>query len=107
MKKQLAEKEKLLLEEQQVVASAQAKLKEIRSEHQNEKTLLLQKIRNIEEALQAKQLEINRTHQQLQKLQTQIKEELLINHKLKEDNAAMQMQRQQFELRLSQARDVY
>ncbi|RZB39983.1 ribosome-binding protein 1-like [Asbolus verrucosus] len=105
LKKQLAEKEKLLLEEQQVVAGAQTKLREIRAEHQAEKTMLQQKIRNLDEVCHAKQVEANRLLQQVQQLQAQIKEEMMKSHKLREEHAAMQMQRQQIDMRLAQAQE--
>ena len=106
LKKQLAEKEKLLAEEQQAVANAQAKLKELRSEHQNEKSTLLQKIRSMEELMHSKQLDANRNHQQIQQLQAQVKEEVIKYHTLREEHAALQMQRQQIEMRLNQAQEV-
>ncbi|KAJ3648678.1 hypothetical protein Zmor_020462 [Zophobas morio] len=105
LKKQLAEKEKLLAEEQQAVANAQAKLKELRSEHQNEKSTLLQKIRSMEELMHSKQLDANRNHQQIQQLQAQVKEEVIKYHTLREEHAALQMQRQQIEMRLNQAQE--
>ncbi|KYB26693.1 ribosome-binding protein 1 isoform X2 [Tribolium castaneum] len=105
LKKQLAEKEKLLQEEQQIATSAQNKLREIRAENQAEKSRLQQKIRNLEELDQKKQLEAGRLHQQVQQLQAQLKDEVLKSHKLREEHAAIQMQRQQIEIRLSQAQE--
>jgi ribosome-binding protein 1 len=98
LKKQLAEKDKLILEEKQIVASTQTKLREIRSEHQNEKTALQQIIHK-------KQKEVTQLDQQIQQLQTQIQEEVMKNHKLREEYATIQMQRQQFEMRLSQVQE--
>jgi ribosome-binding protein 1 len=98
LKKQLAEKDKLILEEKQIVASTQTKLREIRSEHQNEKTALQQIIHK-------KQKEVTQLDQQIQQLQTQIQEEVMKNHKLREEYATIQMQRQQFEMRLSQVKE--
>ncbi|XP_044263237.1 ribosome-binding protein 1 isoform X2 [Tribolium madens] len=105
LKKQLAEKEKLLQEEQQIATSAQAKLREIRNEQQAEKSRLQQKIRNMEEIDQKKQLEAGRLHQQVQQLQAQLKDEVLKSHKLREEHAAIQIQRQQIEIRLNQAQE--
>lgn len=113
LKKQLAEKEKALLEEQEALVGAQAKLRDVRAEQLSERTQLQQKIRGYEEVLQTQQLEVqastNRYQNQtmkLQQLQTQLNDELLKNHKLHDEYATIQMQRQQFELRLTQAQEV-
>lgn len=59
----------------------------------------------MEEIDQKKQIETGRMHQQLQQLQAQLKEEVVKFHKLREEHAAIQIQRQQFEIRLSQAQE--
>ena len=58
LKKQLAEKEKALLEEQEVTQSFQIKLKELRGEFNLERSRLGQNIRQLEETCTAKQNEI-------------------------------------------------
>ncbi|KAJ8977644.1 hypothetical protein NQ317_003622 [Molorchus minor] len=94
LKKQLAEKEKALAEEQQALVGLQ------------------QKIRGLEEALQAKLIELqagnNRVQvntQKIQQLQTELNAEILKTHKLMEENAALQMQTQQFEVGLTQLQE--
>ncbi|XP_018576892.1 ribosome-binding protein 1 isoform X3 [Anoplophora glabripennis] len=113
LKKQLAEKEKSLAEEQEALLGVQAKLKEIRSEQQAEKSQLQQKIRGLEEVVQNKQIEQQATNnrlqvntQKIQQLQADLNAEILKTHKLVEDNAALQMQIQQFEVRISQVQDT-
>ncbi|KAK9737158.1 hypothetical protein QE152_g10940 [Popillia japonica] len=113
LKKQLAEKDKLLIEEQEALIGAQAKLKEVRAEQVNERSQLQQRLRGLEEALNSKQLELqatnNRMHglnQKLQTLQTQINDEMMKNRKLLDDNNALQMHRQQIEIRVKQDDDV-
>ncbi|CAH1116950.1 unnamed protein product [Phaedon cochleariae] len=113
MKKQLAEKEKALIEEQEALLGAQAKLKEIRAEQQAEKAQLQQKIRGLEELAQTRHIEIqagnNRFQvnaQKIQQLQAELNSEMIKTHKLMEDNAALQMQAQQYEVSLSQMQDT-
>lgn len=113
LKKQLAEKEKLLQDEQQALIGAQNKLREIRAEQNAEKSQLNKKIRQLEETLQSRQLELhsinNRLHQQTQKfqqLQAQLNEEILNSRKLREEHSTLIVQRQQMECRLAQAQEA-
>lgn len=113
LKRQLAEKEKLLQEHQEALVGAQAKLKDIRAEQTAEKTQLQQKIRslvcNLEETLQKREMDVQsmnaRFHAQNQKI-TQLEErlnsEMANSHKLREEQAALLLQRQQLECRLAQ-----
>ncbi|KAJ8925632.1 hypothetical protein NQ315_009477 [Exocentrus adspersus] len=113
LKKQLAEKEKALTEEQEALLGAQARLKEVRAEQQAERSQLQQKIRALEEVIQNKHIEhqaINNrlqvNTQKIQQLQAELNAEILKTHKLMEDNTALQMQTQQIEVRLSEAQEV-
>lgn len=93
LKKQLAEKEKLLEIEQQALAGAKIKLQEIRAEQQAEKLQLQQKIRYLDEGLQAKHKEmqtINANLQNLtQKMQMQAQNEEILR-RLQEENHQLQ-----------------
>lgn len=113
LKKQLAEKEKLLVEEQEALIGAQAKLKEVRAEQVTERSQLQQRLRGLDEALNAKQLELQAANnhvqglnQKLQTLQNQINDEVIKNRKIIEDNNALQMHRQQIEIRVKQDDEV-
>ncbi|KAJ8944172.1 hypothetical protein NQ314_009534 [Rhamnusium bicolor] len=113
LKRQLAEKEKALAEEQEALSAVQAKLKEVRAEQQAERSQFQQKIRGLEEVTQTSQIEIQATNnrlqvntQKLQQLQTELNAEILKTHKLMEDNAAFQMQVQQYEVRISQVEET-
>ncbi|KAJ8942327.1 hypothetical protein NQ318_005319 [Aromia moschata] len=113
LKRQLAEKEKALAEEQEALLGVQTKLKEIRAEQQAEKSQLQQKVRGLEEAMQAKQIELqasnNRSQvstQKVQQLQTELNAEILKARALVEENAALQMQIQQFDVRLTQVQET-
>ncbi|KAK4885227.1 hypothetical protein RN001_001498 [Aquatica leii] len=113
LRKQLAEKEKALTEEQEALVGVQAKLREVRAEQTAEKVQLQQRNRGLEEALQAKHLELQnvnaRLHsqnQKLQQMQAQINEETITVRKLREENAALQMQRQQIDMHISQAQEA-
>ncbi|KAL3288432.1 hypothetical protein HHI36_002878 [Cryptolaemus montrouzieri] len=113
LKKQLAEKEKALLDEQEALAGVQLKLKEIRNEQLTERSVLNQKIKTLEEQLQNQQMEMhacnNRYHaqaQQLQQAQVQLNEERIKMHTLREELGAVQMQRQQLELHITQESEV-
>lgn len=113
LKKQLAEKEKLLQEEQEALINAQNKLREIRAEQNAEKSQFIQKIRQFEETLQNKQIEMQAVNsrlqtqtQKLQQLQAQLNEEMLNSRKIREEHSALVVQRQQMELRLAQAQDA-
>nr|XP_022907681.1 ribosome-binding protein 1 isoform X4 [Onthophagus taurus] len=112
LKKQLAEKEKMLQEEQEALVSAQAKLKEVRSEQIAEKSQLQQKMRGLEEALNAKLVELQNvngrlvgTQQKLQPLQEQLNNEMIKSHKLMEENGGYQMQIQQLQHIITQAQE--
>uniref|UniRef100_A0A1Y1JSB6 Ribosome receptor lysine/proline rich domain-containing protein n=1 Tax=Photinus pyralis TaxID=7054 RepID=A0A1Y1JSB6_PHOPY len=113
LKKQLAEKEKALGEEQEALQGVQAKLREVRAEQAAEKMQLQQRVRGLEEALQAKHLElqavngrIHSQNQKLQQIQAQMNEESLAMHKLHEENNALQLQRQQIEIHIAQAQEA-
>ncbi|XP_057655089.1 kinectin-like isoform X6 [Diorhabda carinulata] len=113
LKKQLAEKEKALTEEHQALIGAQAKLREIRAEQQLEKSQLQQKIRSMEEAVQTKQIEIQAANnryqvnvQKIQQLQAELNAEIMKTHKLVEDNGALQLQIQQYEVSLSKVQET-
>ncbi|XP_056636446.1 kinectin-like isoform X8 [Diorhabda sublineata] len=113
LKKQLAEKEKALAEEHQALTGAQAKLREIRAEQQLEKSQLQQKIRAMEEAVQTKQIEIQAANnryqvniQKIQQLQAELNAEIMKTHKLVEDNGALQLQIQQYEVSLSKVQET-
>lgn len=113
LKKQLAEKEKALAEEQEALSGVQAKLKEIRTEQQAERSQLQQKIRGLEEAVQNKQIEHQATNnrlqantQKIQQLQSDLNAEILKTHKFAEEKATLQMQIQQFEVRIAQIQEV-
>lgn len=99
MKKQLAEKEKLLAEETERNGALQNKLREIRSEQQAEKSQLVQKVRALEETLNTKNLEVEAEKNKLQasiqkwqQLQTQINEDSVKWQRLVEENKALQHQ---------------
>ncbi|KAK5647613.1 hypothetical protein RI129_002505 [Pyrocoelia pectoralis] len=113
LKKQLAEKEKALTEEQEALQGVQAKLREVRAEQAAEKIQLQQRVRGLEEALQAKHLELqavnSRVHgqnQKLQQIQAQMNEESLAMHKLHEENTSLQLQRQQIDIHIAQAQEA-
>ncbi|XP_049813270.1 kinectin-like isoform X5 [Schistocerca nitens] len=126
LKKQLAEKEKALAEEQEASLAFQNKLKEVRSEYNAERSRLNHSCRQLEEALVAKQNEsqalaarLQHTHdtavaekqqmsQQLQQLQSKLNEERLTVRKLQEEQAKSQSvqdqllnQHQQYEMHIS------
>ncbi|KAB0804336.1 hypothetical protein PPYR_01306 [Photinus pyralis] len=74
---------------------------------------LQQRVRGLEEALQAKHLElqavngrIHSQNQKLQQIQAQMNEESLAMHKLHEENNALQLQRQQIEIHIAQAQEA-
>ncbi|XP_049819717.1 ribosome-binding protein 1 isoform X2 [Aethina tumida] len=99
LKKQLAEKEKLLAEETERNGALQNKLREIRTEQQAEKSQLVQKVRALEETLNAKNLEVEAEKNKLQasiqkwqQLQTQINEDSVKWQRLVEENKALQHQ---------------
>ncbi|CAG9834958.1 unnamed protein product [Diabrotica balteata] len=112
LKRQLAEKEKALVDEQQALVGAQAKLREIRSEQQAEKSQLQQKLRVMEESMQTKQIEIqaaaNRyqvASQKMQQIQNELSAEMMKTRKLMDDNNALQMQVQQYEVSIPQVQE--
>lgn len=74
---------------------------------------LQQKIRSLEEMVQAKQIEIQAANnrfqvngQKIQQLQAELNAETLTAHKAMEENSALQMQIKQYEVSLSQIQDV-
>ncbi|KAG5890213.1 hypothetical protein JTB14_028755 [Gonioctena quinquepunctata] len=113
LKKQLAEKEKALTEEQEAVLGAQAKLREIRAEQVAEKSQMQQKIRGLEYIVQNKQIELQAANnrfqvntEKIQQLQAELNAEIMKTHKVIEDNNALQMQIQQYEVSLSQLQET-
>lgn len=101
------------MEEQEALLGAQAKLKEIRTEKTAERLQLQQRTKSLEEALHAKHLELqslnNLLHsqgQKMQQIQAQINDEGIVVRKLREENAALQLQRQQIDLHIAQAQEV-
>lgn len=113
LKKQLAEKERLVQEEQEALTGAQNKLREIRAELNAEKSQFNQKIRQLEETLQNKQIEMQAINgrvltqtQKMQQLQAQLNEEMLNSRKIREEHNALLAQRKQMECRLAQAQEA-
>ncbi|KRT86058.1 hypothetical protein AMK59_1228, partial [Oryctes borbonicus] len=113
LKKQLAEKEKLLSEEREALAGMQNKLKEVRNEHHAERSQLQQKLRGLEEALNSKQQEFEMVNnrmltskQNLQALQSQLNDETMKYHKVCEETKGLQMHIQQFEHRIQQDEEI-
>lgn len=92
------------------MTSAQAKLREIRTEQNAERSALQQRIRQLDELVQAKQVELQTTnarmHSQIQQLKAQLNDEIMKTRKMCEEHSAMQMQRQQLEMRLGQMQEV-
>lgn len=126
LKKQLAEKEKALAEEQEASQAFQNKLKELRTEYNAERSRLGQACRQYEETIMAKQTELQNLHarhrhvidshvsekqaltQKIQQLQAQVNEESMMIRKLQEEcqnhNAQHQdlaIQRQQMEMHIA------
>ncbi|KAK6639665.1 hypothetical protein RUM43_007938 [Polyplax serrata] len=113
LKKQLAEKEKALTEEQEASQAFQNKLKELRSEYNSERARLTQACRQYDETILAKQGEIQNLHatnrhlidshvaekqaltQKIQQLQAQVNDESLVIRKLQEDHNQTQNALQQ------------
>ncbi|GLV33417.1 aluminum tubes [Carabus blaptoides fortunei] len=106
LKKQLAEKERALSEQQEAVLGARAKLQEVRAELNTERSRLAQNYRNLEETknseLQAAMARMQGMNQKMQ----QMNEELVMTRKLRDELSAMQIQRQQLEMHLSQKQDA-
>ncbi|XP_020284045.1 ribosome-binding protein 1 isoform X4 [Pseudomyrmex gracilis] len=131
LKKQLAEKEKALIDEHEASVNLQNKLKEMRNEFTTEKSRLTATIRQLEESLNCKITEnqtlntrmqhILETHaaekqgfaRQIEQLQTKVSEDTAIIHKLQEDQGQTQghlqqelmAQRKQMEVQFAQIRD--
>lgn len=131
LKKQLAEKEKALIDEHEASVNLQNKLKEMRNEFTTEKSRLMATIRQLEESLNCKVTEnqtlntrmqhILETHaaekqgfsRQIEQLQTKVNEDTAIIHKLQEDQGQTQghlqqelmAQRKQMEVQFNQIRD--
>ncbi|XP_023017045.2 SMC superfamily domain-containing protein aluminum tubes isoform X2 [Leptinotarsa decemlineata] len=113
LKKQLSEKEKAFAEEQEALAGAQAKLREVRAEQLSEKSQFQQKIRGLEELVQNKQIELQASNnrfqvnsQKIQQLQAELNAEIMKTRKFMEDNAALQMQIQQYDVNLLQFQEA-
>ncbi|XP_011504338.1 PREDICTED: kinectin-like isoform X3 [Ceratosolen solmsi marchali] len=131
LKKQLAEKEKALKDEQEASVSVQNKLLELRAELNGERSRLTASVRQLEEALNAKITEAQTLHtrmqhileshsaekqgfsRQIEQLQSKINEDSAIIHKMQEDqgqtHGQMQQeliaQRKQLEVQFTQMRD--
>jgi len=119
LKKQLAEREKALIEEQEAAVAMQSKLRELRQELNAEK----HSTRQLEESLAARQAEMNNLSvrlqhsadekqglmQQMQQLQSKLSEEHMMLCKLQEDQSQTQgalqqellAQRQQLEMHIA------
>ncbi|VEN59323.1 unnamed protein product [Callosobruchus maculatus] len=105
LKRQLAEKERLLAEEKEALAGAQAKLREVRAERQTERS----QFRALEEVLKVQQQESHQINQRLQvttqkvnQLQAELNAEIIRKRKLLEDHSALQVQVQRYEVSLAQ-----
>nr|XP_046477367.1 kinectin-like isoform X2 [Neodiprion pinetum] len=131
LKKQLAEKEKALADEQEASVAVQNKLKELRSELNAEKSRLSANVRQLEETLSAKATEAQTLHtrvqhileshaaekqgfaRQIEQLQSQVNEKMTIIHQMQEDQGQTQghlqqelvTQRKQLEVQYSQMRE--
>ncbi|XP_012267073.2 myosin-6 isoform X2 [Athalia rosae] len=131
LKKQLAEKEKALADEQEASVAVQNKLKELRMELNAEKSRLSANVRQLEEALSTKITETQTLHtrvqhileshaaekqgfsRQIEQLQSKVNENMTIIHKMQEDQGQTQghmqqeliAQRKQLEVQFSQMRD--
>lgn len=131
LKKQLAEKEKALADEQEASVAVQNKLKELRVELNAEKSRLSANVRQLEETLSAKVTEAQTLHtrlqhileshtaekqgfvRQIEQLQSKVNENVTIIHKMQEDKNQTQghmqqeliAQGKQFEVQFSQMRD--
>ncbi|XP_065218608.1 ribosome-binding protein 1-like isoform X2 [Planococcus citri] len=125
LKKQLAEKEKLLTAEQEAHQAIQSKLKELRTELNVEKHTS----RQLEETLNGRQVDLQSLNaklqaaleekqtftKQLQQLQSQLTEERMMMHSLKEENAKTKSslqqellsQRQQLEVHIAQLNEQH
>lgn len=90
LKKQLAEKEKALAEEQQQVVAFQNKLKEIRLEFNSERSRLTQACRQYEETVIAKQNEVQALHVRLQHVvDSHNNEKQALSHKIQQVSLLM------------------
>ena len=103
LKKQLADKDKALKDEQEASASVQSKLLELRAELNSERSRLSAQVRHLEEALAAKLAEAQTLHtrmqhileshaaekqgfaRQIEQLQTKVNEDAAIIVKMQED----------------------
>ncbi|XP_076259136.1 uncharacterized protein LOC143195656 isoform X12 [Rhynchophorus ferrugineus] len=92
LKKQLAEKEKLLAEEQEVLVGVQTKLKEVRSEQLAERAQMQQKLRAAEEGKIELIANHNRLQQKIQELEDFRKKEAVQVQRLIEENKTLHMQ---------------
>ncbi|XP_066589983.1 putative leucine-rich repeat-containing protein DDB_G0290503 [Prorops nasuta] len=131
LKKQLAEKEKALIDEHEASVAFQSKLKELRTELNSERSRLTASIRHLEEALNAKVTEAQTSHtrmqhileshaaekqgfaRQIEQLQGKVNEDAAIIHKMQEEQGQTQghmqqeliAQRKQMEIQFSQMRE--
>ncbi|CAH1127676.1 unnamed protein product [Ceutorhynchus assimilis] len=97
LKKQLADKEKQLEDEQEAHVGVQAKLKEVRNEQLAERAQLLQKIKASEDSKLELAAAHNRMQQRLQELEELRNKELTNFKRLLEENNNLVIQRAQFE----------
>ncbi|KAJ8674029.1 hypothetical protein QAD02_005291, partial [Eretmocerus hayati] len=131
LKKQLADKEKALKDEQEASASVQSKIVELRAELNSERSRLTTSVRQLEEALSARVTEAQTLHtrmqhileshaaekqgfsRQIEQLQAKVSEDQAIIVKMQEDqgqsHGQMQQellaQRKQLEMQFAQMRD--
>lgn len=113
LKKQLADKEKQIVELQDTVLGSQMKLREVRTEQNNERSHLMQTVRELEEAAKLTKMERQSLDSRLQtvtmkcqQLQDQCNEEAMKSRKILDEYSNLKIQFQQMEMHLSQAQEV-
>lgn len=132
LKKQLAEKEKALAEQNEASTAFSLKLKELRAEYNSERSRLTASVRQLEESLNGKLLEVQTLHtrmqhileshaaekqgfsRQIEQLQAKVNEDAAIIHKMQEDQGQTQghmqqellAQRKQLEVQFAQMRET-
>ncbi|KAL1512473.1 hypothetical protein ABEB36_002058 [Hypothenemus hampei] len=97
LKKQLADKEKQLQDEQEALAGVQAKLKEVRIEQSNERTQLQQKLKRAEESKIDIVAAHNRLQQKILELEDLLNKERSNYQIVLNDYKALQLQSKQLE----------
>ncbi|KAF2879470.1 hypothetical protein ILUMI_26694 [Ignelater luminosus] len=113
LKKQLTEKDNIIIQKQEDLQNAHAKLRSVRNELTAEKSELQQKFRALEEAFQGKQQELhvanNTLHAHMDtinRLNAKNNEDLLVLKKAHEENAAFKLKLQQVDLYITQIREA-